>query len=85
MSKLVLNNEKIVSWSQNNMFSYDAEQVSGDYKIEGTDIYESIGFSASHIMCIIRALLERYDLDENDFVYSAKSNKLLVKKGDYDE
>ena len=68
-------NERILSWSQNVMFSYDVDQVYGDYKLENTDIYESIGFSASHIMCIIRALLDRYDIDRSDFVYSARSNK----------
>ncbi len=68
-------NEKILSWSQNVMFSYDVEQVYGDYKLENTDIYESTGFSAAHIMYIIRALLERYDIDRSDFIYSARSNK----------
>lgn len=68
-------NERNLSWSQNVMFSYDVDQVYGDYKLESTDIYESTGFSASHIMCIIRALLDRYDIDRSDFVYSARSNK----------
>lgn len=68
-------NERILSWSQNVMFSYDVDQVYGDYKLENTDIYESTGFSASHILWIIRALLDRYDIDRSDFVYSARSNK----------
>lgn len=51
-------NEKILSWSQNVMFSYDVNEVYGDYKLETTDIYMSTGFSAAHIMYIIRALLE---------------------------
>lgn len=68
-------NEKILSWSQNVMFSYDEDQIYGDYKLENTDIYESTGFSAAHIMYIIRALLDRYDIDRSDFVYSARSNK----------
>ena len=85
IKELARNNERIVSWSQNIMFSYDAEKVSGEYKIEGTDIYESTGFSAYHIMCIIRALLERYDLEENEFTYSAKSNNPSAKKENTDE
>lgn len=72
-------NEKILSWSQNVMFSYDVDQVYGDYKLENTDIYESTGFSAAHIMYIIRALLDRYDIDRSDFVYSARSNKPATK------
>ena len=73
-------NEKILSWSQNVMFSYDVNEVYGDYKLETTDIYMSTGFSAAHIMYIIRALLERYDIDKSDFVYSARSNKPVAKE-----
>lgn len=70
-------NEHLLNWSQNIMFSYDASKVTGDYQLEGTKIYESVGFSASHIMYIIRALLDKYDIDHSDFIYSAKSNKPL--------
>jgi len=69
------NNEKLLSWSQNVMFSYDVNEVYGDSKIAGTDIYQSVGFSAAHIMYIIRALLDKYDIDRSDFVYSARSTK----------
>lgn len=75
IENMARNNERILSWSQNIMFSYDAKQISGDYKISGTEIYESTGFSAAHIMYIVRALLDRYDIDRSDFVYSARSNK----------
>jgi uncharacterized protein with ParB-like and HNH nuclease domain len=69
------NNERLLPWSQNVMFSYDVNEVNGDYKIANTDIYESVGFSAAHIMYIIRALLDKYEIDRNDFVYSARSTK----------
>ena len=82
IQKMALNNEKLVPTSQKVMFSYDIEQVSGDYKIEGTDIYESVGFSASHIISIIRVLLERYDIEESDFTYSAKPYNFTSKKDD---
>lgn len=72
-------NEQLLSWSQNIMFSYDVNQVRGDYKLDGTEIYESTGFSSAHIMCIIGALLDKYDIDRSDFVYSARSNKLKEK------
>ena len=75
-------NERLLSWSQNIMFSYDVDQVSGDYKLEGTDIYESTGYSASHVMYIIRALLEKFDIDMTDFAYSARSNKPSEKYED---
>ena len=73
------NNERIVSWSQNVMFSYDANQVYGDTMIGDSGIYQSVGFSASHIMYIIRALLDKYDIDRADFVYSARSNRPVDK------
>lgn len=67
--------EKIVSWSQSIMFSYDVKKINGDLKIKGSDIYENTGYSAAHIMYIIKALLEKYDIDVTEFVYSARSNK----------
>ena len=69
------NNERLLSWSQNVMFSYDSSLVYGDTMIGDSGIYQSVGFSASHIMYIIRALLDKYDIDRSDFVYSARSNK----------
>lgn len=75
IEEMARDNEKILSWSKVVMFSYDADQTQGDYILEGTDIYESAGFSAAHIMYIIRELLDRYDIDRSDFVYSARSYK----------
>ena len=69
------NNEQLLSWSQFVMFSYDKEKTYGDGKLENTDIYQSAGFSAAHIIEIIRALLDRYDIDRADFVYSARTYK----------
>ena len=69
------NNDHLLSWSQTVMFSYDVNNVYGDAMIGNTGIYHGIGFSASHIMYIIRALLERHDIDKSDFVYSARSSK----------
>ena len=76
------NNEKLLSWSQNVMFSYDVNEVYGDSKITGTDIYQSVGFSAAHIMYIIRALLDKYDIDRSDFVYSARSTKAVSSEAE---
>lgn len=80
IEKMARNNERLLSWSQNVMFSYDVDEVYGDYKLGDTDIYESIGFSAAHIMYIIRALLDKYDIDRSDFVYSARSTKPTGKE-----
>lgn len=74
------NNEKILSWSKNILLSYDPDVVSGTRQdklhVKGTDIYESVGFSSTHIMYIIQALLDKYDIDRSDFLYSARDNKL---------
>lgn len=63
---------QILNWSQMVMFSYNSDNVLGEYRLKGTDIYQSTGFSASHTMSIIKALLERYDIDIDDFIYSAR-------------
>lgn len=67
--------EQLLPWSQNILFSYDPAKVTGEFHIDGTAILVSQGFSASHIVQIIRALLEKYDIDQDDFVYSARSSK----------
>lgn len=75
IENMAKNDEQPVSWSQNVMFSYDSTKTTGDYQIKGTSIYESVGFSAYHIMCIIHALLIKYDIEATEFVYSARSNR----------
>lgn len=75
ITNIAKNKETIVSWSQQIIFSYDADDVYGDYKLGNTDIYESLGYSAAIIMCIIRALLERYEIELSEFTYSARSYK----------
>lgn len=72
---LALHDAQVLSWSQNVMFSYSASKTTGDYRIKETNIFESVGFSATHIMYIIQALLDLYEIDHTDFVYSARSNK----------
>ena len=50
--------------------------IKGDTKIDGTNIYVSSNYSAYDCVSFIRGLLKKYDLDiEEDFVYSARSNK----------
>ena len=75
IEEMARHNERLLSWSQNVMFSYDVNEVYGDYRLGETDIYESTGFSAAHIIYIIRALLDKYEIEWNDFVYSARNTK----------
>lgn len=72
IERLARKNEKILDWSQSIMFSYDVANVYGENRIKGTDIYVNVGYSAAHIMCIIKELLSIYDIDITEFVYSAK-------------
>ena len=76
------NDEKLNAWSQNVMFSYNPGQVNGEYKVKDTDIYQNVGFSAAHIIRNIAALLDKYDIDHTEFVYSAKITKSTPDKED---
>ena len=76
IEEMARNNEAILSWSQNIMFSYEKNNVSGaGYLVSDSDIYQSSGFSASHIMCIVSALLDKYEIEHSEFSYSARNNK----------
>ena len=68
--------DTITDWSSVIMFSYDPSKVQqGTTKVADSEIYQSVGFPASTIMWIIRGLLDRYGIDYDDFVYSARDNK----------
>lgn len=74
IEEMAKNDEMLFPGSEYPMFSYDKNKAKGGkkLKIKGTDIYQSSGFSASFIIYIVKELLDRYEIDENDFVYSAK-------------
>ena len=63
-------------------FSYDENAVKGSVELKkGSGIYISTGLSAHDCICFIRELLKKYDLDlEEDFVYSARANKVAETK-----
>lgn len=69
-------NTKVISSWTRIFFSYDKTKVGdSDIKIKNTDIYiNKAGLSASDTIYAIMKLLECYDIDLNDFVYSARSN-----------
>ncbi len=73
IENMARNNETLFASSQNAMFSYDKEKVRYPFLIEGTDIYAGSGYSASTIIEIIRALLDKCDIDRSDFLYCARS------------
>lgn len=75
IESMARNEDKIADWSSVIMFSYDNSKVQGSTKVADTGIYQSVGFSASTIMCIIKGLLDRYGIDHDEFIYSARDNK----------
>lgn len=67
--------ETILTWG-NPVFAYDENAVRNPVRLKkNIDIFISTGYSAHDCICLIRALLKKYDLDlEEDFVYSARPN-----------
>ncbi|MBO7431240.1 MAG: DUF262 domain-containing protein [Spirochaetia bacterium] len=52
-------------------FSYERKNVNTDSQLDNTDIFISIKYSAPKIIKIISKLLEYYEIDQSDFIYSA--------------
>lgn len=76
IEQMARNDERLLEWSDCIMFSYDYNKTWGNnYKVADSEIFESNGFSASHIMHIVAALLDRYDIDYDEFSYSAMDTK----------
>lgn len=75
IERMAHSGETFTDWSVT-VFSYDKNAIKGSVKIEGTDIYMSTHYSAHDCISFIRGLLRKYDFDiEEDFIYSARSNK----------
>ncbi len=74
IENLAKNNE-CMEGSSIPMFTYEADLVPKDIKVGKTEIYECSGFSSERIIRIIRWLLDKYDIDHSDFIYSAKASK----------
>lgn len=55
------------------LFSYNLDSVQNGYKLAETGIFVSTNFSASRIMKVIRTLLDKYEMEYEDLVYSARS------------
>ncbi len=72
IEEMAKKNEKPLEWSSKVLFSYDGSIVGNEYKIKNTDIYITSNHSASYYMYFIRALLDRCEIDRDEFVYSAR-------------
>ena len=77
------NNECLDVESTSAMLSYDAEKVKGhnitkNRTLDGK-IYISSNFSAKKIITTIKQLLGKYNIEENEFYYSAMNKTGYVK------
>ncbi len=63
-------------------FSYDKDQVNEDTQIEGTDIYISHNYNSPKLVKIITQLLDYYEIDRDDFIYSACSTDMKKDEGE---
>ena len=72
---LALNEKNPIDGYQSIVFTYKSRNVNRDYRIGDTGIYVRLGYSAAHTISIIKALLQKYDIDTDDFVYSAREYK----------
>ena len=75
MERIAKNNEQFVSWSKKVFISCDNSLFRYYDQLSDTGIYYDTNLSAPHKLSIIKALLNEYDIDLEDFVYTAKSNK----------
>ena len=61
-------------------FSYDRNQVNEDTQIEDTEIYISHNYNSPKLVKIISQLLDYYEIEQSDFVYSACSTDMKGNK-----
>lgn len=71
------NKKKFTSSFAAPFFSYDASSVKNPDQVANSGIYHPTGFSAPYCIGIIQLLLDRYEIDRAEFVYSARSYKTV--------
>lgn len=75
IKQMAYNEENPINSSKSILFTYYKDKINSEYKVADTGIYLRTGFSSSHIITIIKALLVKYDIDTDDFIYSAREFK----------
>ena len=75
IERIAKNNEKIVPWSKRIYISCDSSEFKYYEQIAETGIYYNINLSAPSKIAVIKALFNEYDIDLEDFTYTAKSYK----------
>ena len=69
------NKEKIFTYSAGAFFSYNSKELKNPDQVANSGIYHPTGYSASTCIWMIKALLDKYEIDYTEFSYSARSNK----------
>ena len=72
--------EKLFSGSTYAFFSYNAAELKYPDQVANSGIYHPTGFSASTCMWILQALLDKHEIERTEFIYSARSNKPMLKE-----
>lgn len=75
IKQMALNEENPINGSKSILFTYFKDKINSEFRVADTGIYLRVGFSSAHIITIIKALLEKYDIDIDDFIYSAREFK----------
>lgn len=76
LQRIAKNEEKIVTWSSYAWVKYSLENADGFTEYKDTGIFYNTNLSAEGKIYFIKALLEAYGIDEEDFIYSAKINRI---------
>ncbi len=78
IESIAKNDLKIIDWSDRVILSYNQNNVcgSGDpVRLKNTNIYIGTGINAMYIIAFIKALLQKCDIDTDEFVYSSRQNR----------
>ena len=74
IERIAKNNETILEGSSIVFLTYDKALLKYCNQLGDTGIYYNNNFSAARRMYFLKALLNEYDIDGNEFIYSAKQN-----------
>ena len=75
IESIAKNNKQFVSWSKRVYISYDKSLFKYYEQIEDSGIYYNINLSSSDKLSIIKSLLNEYNIDFDEFSYTAKRGK----------
>ena len=76
LERIAQNNEQFVSWSKRVYISYDKSLFKHNCEqLADTGIYYNVNLNSSDKLSIIKALLNEYNIDLDEFTYTARKGK----------